>query len=390
MGSSKRFRLVQSINDQFGADTEILGSSKVENLDLVECLGSPRNASDMASLVCDPEVFVKYRLTLGIPRSIVLYIVCIMTFVWRSGTSDGSTPPLSQHDALGPRIAISTVLGLGAVYLVLILNTFRQYGDAMDKAWSQRVTGWAREQLAREKRHHGYSRRSSSSGGRSSSPRPSRHTGHSYSSYSQVPPRPPSSTRYPSSFNAGHPGQSIPGHYYPASSDPVYNYATYPAAVAIPQYPTSTQNSNFQGYDPAPYVPPIYVPPPTVIVGPPSPVLSVGRHRSRSHSRIRPRSVSRVRRPHEFGSPSPLVSSPVDEVNPTSNYNPPILIPAPGQSTIIVPATNSNVPFETLKVMDLRFMSGAGNLMPDVLYGRDIHVRDWTRFISVRKSAPFF
>lgn len=329
----------------------------------------------------------------------MLYIVCIMTFVWRSGTSDGSTSLLSRHDALGPRIAISTVLGLGAVYLVLILDTFRRYGDTMDKAWSQRVAGWAREQLVREKRHE-HSGRSSSSRRRSSSPRPSRRTGHSYSSYSQVPPRPPSvqPAQYPAPLYAGPPGQSMPGYYYSVPPVPVYDRPTYPGVPIIPptQYSTSTQDPlphsqapqpDFQGYYPAPFAPPIYAPPTTIVVGPPSPTRTARRYRSRSPSRSRSRSVSRPRRPHEFrdSSPSPLVPRPSDW--PNSNYSAPIIVPAPGQSTIIVPATNSNVPFETLKVMDLRFLARTGNLMPDVLYGRDIHVHDWTQFISVRKST---
>ncbi|KAF9467779.1 hypothetical protein BDZ94DRAFT_1155478, partial [Collybia nuda] len=61
--------------------------------------------------------------------SIILYIVCIMSFVWRTGTANANTSPtISQRAALGPRIAISAVLGLGVLYFLLILNTFRRYG----------------------------------------------------------------------------------------------------------------------------------------------------------------------------------------------------------------------------------------------------------------------
>lgn len=66
-----------------------------------------------------------------------------MAFVWRTGTVDAITSSmLSQETALGPRVAISAVLGLGVLYFLLILNTFRRYGDVMDKAWRARVAGW--------------------------------------------------------------------------------------------------------------------------------------------------------------------------------------------------------------------------------------------------------
>ncbi|TFK37838.1 hypothetical protein BDQ12DRAFT_140222 [Crucibulum laeve] len=80
--------------------------------------------------------------------SIILYIICIMAFIWRTGTiSNQNTPLLTAMDAFAPRTFISVVLGLGIIYFILIMLTFRRYGDAMDRAWHQRVIGWTQEKL---------------------------------------------------------------------------------------------------------------------------------------------------------------------------------------------------------------------------------------------------
>ena len=59
-----------------------------------------------------------------------------MSFVWRS-SAQGTNPPgnLSKGGLLTVRIVITFVLGLGMVYGWLILSTFNQYGEAMDKTW---------------------------------------------------------------------------------------------------------------------------------------------------------------------------------------------------------------------------------------------------------------
>ncbi|KDR70985.1 hypothetical protein GALMADRAFT_254612 [Galerina marginata CBS 339.88] len=78
--------------------------------------------------------------------SLVLYIACIMSFVWRSSPQDNGPPLLMSKGALlTVRIVITTVLGLGIVYAWLILNTFSRYGEAMDKAWKKRIDGWIEE-----------------------------------------------------------------------------------------------------------------------------------------------------------------------------------------------------------------------------------------------------
>ncbi|KAF5353994.1 hypothetical protein D9756_006877 [Leucocoprinus leucothites] len=75
--------------------------------------------------------------------SIVSYIVCIMSFLWRTGsTLDGSILPLTPELAFWPRLVISLMLALGVVYFVLITMTLRHYGSTMDRKWRERVKGW--------------------------------------------------------------------------------------------------------------------------------------------------------------------------------------------------------------------------------------------------------
>jgi hypothetical protein len=72
-------------------------------------------------------------------RSIIFFVVCVMVFVWHTGTTtDSSISPLSPDAALRPRIVISVVLSLGILCFILILNTFAHWGYTMDKEWTQR------------------------------------------------------------------------------------------------------------------------------------------------------------------------------------------------------------------------------------------------------------
>ena len=76
----------------------------------------------------------------------MLYIACIMSFVWRTSAQDTNPPgDLSKGGLLAVRIVITVVLGLGMLYGWLILSTFSRYGEAMDKAWKQRIDGWLEE-----------------------------------------------------------------------------------------------------------------------------------------------------------------------------------------------------------------------------------------------------
>jgi hypothetical protein len=334
-----------------------LGGSENEDPDLVECMGSPCNASDMASLVSVPKSSVKCRL-IHPPsiRSIILYIVCIMAFVWRAGTTDPPYSPLSRHAALGPRIAISGVLGLGLIYFLLVLNTFRRYGDIMDKNWTDRVAGWTREKISDEKRRHAYQNESQRTRNRSPSYSP---TAYDPSIYPHIPNSPNlTRTQFAQPYD----------RFTPRS--PVLNMNGFPLTQNMQSYPSAP---SMQGYPPAQSM---QAPLPVPIHVPPTPFMR-RRSRSRSVSRVQRSEASRDR------PPPPQVPWPSNEIywsNP--DYNP---IMAPAHSTIIIP---SSVFFNTLKVMDLRFLSRTSNPMPDVLFGRGIYVKDWTQFISVRNPMP--
>ncbi|KAF8131137.1 hypothetical protein EV363DRAFT_1165666, partial [Boletus edulis] len=62
--------------------------------------------------------------------SMIFFIVAILAFVWRYGSSaDPTTPPLlSPTAAMGPRIAISALFFLGLLYFFAIVKTLHNYG----------------------------------------------------------------------------------------------------------------------------------------------------------------------------------------------------------------------------------------------------------------------
>ena len=62
------------------------------------------------------------------------FIVAIMSFVWRTGASRETHASLSPHTELGPRIIITCQFVLGLVYFVLVIRTFRNYGEVGRKA----------------------------------------------------------------------------------------------------------------------------------------------------------------------------------------------------------------------------------------------------------------
>ena len=72
-----------------------------------------------------------------------MYIVCIMSLVWRTGTAvDADRGPMTPKDAFTFRIIITAVLSLGLIYFTLIASTLRRYGEMMDQAWHRRIVGW--------------------------------------------------------------------------------------------------------------------------------------------------------------------------------------------------------------------------------------------------------
>ena len=81
--------------------------------------------------------------------SMILYIVCIMSFVWRTGTTaDMDRGTMSPSEARVPRVIVSVVLSLGLIYFGLIASTLRRYGDMMDQAWQRRIMGWMSDNTA--------------------------------------------------------------------------------------------------------------------------------------------------------------------------------------------------------------------------------------------------
>ena len=79
----------------------------------------------------------------------IQYIVCIMSFVWRTGTTaDMDRGTMSPSEARVPRVIVSVVLSLGLIYFGLIASTLRRYGDMMDQAWQRRIMGWMSDNTA--------------------------------------------------------------------------------------------------------------------------------------------------------------------------------------------------------------------------------------------------
>ncbi|PPR01360.1 hypothetical protein CVT24_006314 [Panaeolus cyanescens] len=76
--------------------------------------------------------------------SLMMYLVCIMSFIWRTGNGV-EVPALSSTAIFAFKIFISSTLGLGMLYGILIIHTFRRYGQSMDRRWKRRIDEWIRE-----------------------------------------------------------------------------------------------------------------------------------------------------------------------------------------------------------------------------------------------------
>ena len=76
-------------------------------------------------------------------RSIILYITCTMSLIWRGGTAaDTNRSPMTQNQALAGRVSLTVLLAIGIIYLILVILTLRHFGDQMDEAWQQRLARW--------------------------------------------------------------------------------------------------------------------------------------------------------------------------------------------------------------------------------------------------------
>ncbi len=118
------------------------GSAKLSNIS-VECLGDVSDAGYLACLVRPCPSDFPFS-TQDRPRSIVTYIACIMSFMWRVSANLPSDHFFlaSPSTELSFRIFICIVLGVGVIYGALIINTFRRYGGKMDEAWKRRVESY--------------------------------------------------------------------------------------------------------------------------------------------------------------------------------------------------------------------------------------------------------
>jgi hypothetical protein len=215
---------------------------------------------------------------LCITRSLILYIFCIMAFIWRSGTGDdGTSPPpsLSKGATLGIRITITIVVAIGVIYGFLILNTFKLYGTRMDKAWKERIDGWLDEKAQQQQDGQGPTSYSGVPISPTTYPPPDRQA--TYNSGYQTPYDPPQSYNYGSSYpdyvDPRAPEPYRPGSTYGRISPflgrvPSYRSTAYPRQ-GYPYEPDSKHRSVPSGpstdaypqYIPPSYIPPSYIPP---------------------------------------------------------------------------------------------------------------------------------
>ncbi|VDB83296.1 unnamed protein product [Peniophora sp. CBMAI 1063] len=67
--------------------------------------------------------------------SLISFMVAILSFVWIANAGSGAQ---SARVALGTRIAITCVVGLGGICFLATLNTLRHYGAEMDQKWKDK------------------------------------------------------------------------------------------------------------------------------------------------------------------------------------------------------------------------------------------------------------
>jgi hypothetical protein len=75
--------------------------------------------------------------------SIILFIIGIMSFVWRGTTHAGEGMQISEEEALVIRIGITALLSIGIFYFLAMTRTFSRYGRQMDEDWQRTVRGWS-------------------------------------------------------------------------------------------------------------------------------------------------------------------------------------------------------------------------------------------------------
>ncbi|KIM41592.1 hypothetical protein M413DRAFT_27906 [Hebeloma cylindrosporum] len=141
--------------------------------------------------------------------SIMLYIACIMSFIWRTSAQDANPPAdLSESGLLAVRIVITVVLGIGMLYGWLILSTFSRYGEVMDRAWKSRIDGWLDDKAAAQQQYL--------------PPQPTdRYTPYPYREpSSQTQPQYSGDQRYPYAYSEYVPDYGAPTHTQPYGAYP--------------------------------------------------------------------------------------------------------------------------------------------------------------------------
>jgi len=84
----------------------------------------------------------------------MLYIACIMSFVWRTSAQDTNSPgDLSKGGLLAAHIVITVVLGFGMLYGWLILSAFRITIYHHPGSSSEHSIGGSSRQLATDSRN---------------------------------------------------------------------------------------------------------------------------------------------------------------------------------------------------------------------------------------------
>jgi hypothetical protein len=160
-----------------------------------------------------------------------MFLTCIMSFIWLSGSSQDQVDfAVSPRAALGPRIGLTVVFSLGMIYFILIVRTFHRYGDPLDREWMRTVNQWTKEAMEYPYQNQpnrpvypspSWVRRSiSPQKPRSSTPRSSRHPSPTRvvvpssflagDGFTKVPPSHPLTTRPSAFFNTPRPSSTSP------------------------------------------------------------------------------------------------------------------------------------------------------------------------------------
>lgn len=115
----------------------------------MERLGDAGPPCDLVSLVSTAfSAFGSEGLNIPVARSLVMFTVCIMAYLWRSDiVEEGGEPVVrlpTSTQLLAFRVILSTFVGLGVVFALAAGWTLRRYGSSMDRDWERRINEWFR------------------------------------------------------------------------------------------------------------------------------------------------------------------------------------------------------------------------------------------------------